>query len=173
MATLYALVALFGALTLLNLLLTFGVIRRLRTRPANTIVSTPGFLTPGSLIGDFTAHDRDGRAVSRTELSGRTLIGFFSPGCDACRDRLPDFVSAAGVFGRERSLAIVMSDALSASDYLPSLTPVARVVLDEPDGPLISAFAITAFPSFFVVGPDARIVAGGVALDDLPIAAVA
>jgi hypothetical protein len=38
---------------------------------------------------------------------------------------------------------------------------------------LRTRFAITAFPSFFVVAADGRIVAGGVALDDLPIAAVA
>jgi thiol-disulfide isomerase/thioredoxin len=173
MTYLHVLVALFGALTLLNLLLTFGVIRRLRERPANTIVATPGFPAPGTLIGDFTSRDLDGRPVSRSELSGRTLVGFFSPGCDACRDRLPDFVSAAASFGPQRSLAIVMSDAASASDYLPSLTPAARVVLDDPDGPLISAFAITAFPSFFVVGDGGRIVAGGVTLTGLPVAAVA
>jgi hypothetical protein len=173
MAYLYALVGLFGALTLLNLLLTFGIIRRLRDRPPNTIVTTPGFLTPGTLVGDFTGRDLDGRPVSRGDLSGRTLVGFFSPGCDACRDRLPDFVAAARVFGPDRSLAIVMSDAVSASDYLPSLAPVARVVLDAPDGPLISAFAITAVPSFFVVGAGGRVVAAGVALDDLPVTAVA
>ncbi|GIF36985.1 hypothetical protein Axi01nite_12960 [Actinoplanes xinjiangensis] len=173
MGHLSALVALLGALTLLNLLLTFGIIRRLRTRPANPIVTTPGFLSPGTLIGDFTGHDLDGRPVSRSALSGRTLVGFFSPGCDACRDMLPDFVAAAAAFGRDRTLAIVMSGVASASDYLPALTPVARVVPDDPDGPLISAFAITAFPSFFVVAADGRIVAGGVALDDLPIAAVA
>jgi hypothetical protein len=172
MAYLYALVGLFGALTLLNLLLTFGIIRRLRHRPPGTIVTTPGFLTPGTLIGDFTGRDLDGRPVSRGELSGRTLVGFFSPGCDACRDRLPDF-AAARVFGPDRSLAIVMGGAVSASDYLPSLTPVARVVPDDPDGPLISAFAITTVPSFFVVDADGRVVAGGVTLDGLPVAAVA
>ncbi|MEU4623722.1 hypothetical protein AB0G04_27600 [Actinoplanes sp. NPDC023801] len=170
MAYLYALIALFGTLTLLNLLLTFGIIRRLRRRPANTtLVTYSGFPAPGSLVGDFADRDLTGRPVSRMDLAGRTVVGFFSPGCDACRDGLAGFVTAAR---SQPSLAVVMSDAASAAEYLPSLTPVSRVVLQEPDGPLIAAFTVTAFPSFFVVEAG-RIVAGSVTLDDLPISAAA
>jgi hypothetical protein len=153
-AYLYALVAVFGALSLLNLLLTFGIIRRLRR-------STP----TNALVGDFTAEDLDGRPVSSTELAGRTLVGFFSPGCDACRERLADFAAAAR---SQQALAVVTSDAASAAEYLPSLTPVSRVVLQEPDGPLVRAFPVTSFPSFFVV-ESGRVVAGGATLEDLPI----
>jgi hypothetical protein len=157
-AYLYALVTVFGALTLLNLLLTFGIIRRLR-RPTTT----------GTVIGDFTAPDVDGRPVSPVELAGRTLVGFFSPGCDACRESLADFAAAAR---SQRALAVVMSDAASASEYLPSLTPVSRVVLQEPGGPLIRAFPVTSFPSFFVV-ESGRVVAGSASLEDLPISVAA
>ncbi|MEV4279952.1 TlpA family protein disulfide reductase [Actinoplanes xinjiangensis] len=173
MSVLYGLVALFGAITLLNLLLTFGIIRRLRQRPATGSATYPGMLPSGSLVGDFTARDLLGQPLSRADLDGRTLIGFFSPGCDACTEQLPAFVAAARSVGPRRCWAVVTGDAESASPYLPSLEPVARVVLENEDDSLLSAFSVQAFPSFFVVDATGRVVAGGVAVDDLPVAAAA
>ena len=56
MVTLYALVALFGALTLLNLLLVFGIIRRLRSRPASTIVRVAAKTGTVWRAADTTSH---------------------------------------------------------------------------------------------------------------------
>jgi hypothetical protein len=174
-AVLYVLVALFGALTLLNLLLTFGIIRRLRQRPATGPATYPGVLPSGSLVGDFAARDLRQQPLSRADLDGRTLVGFFSPGCDACSEQLPAFVAAArsADFGPRHSWAVVVGDAESASPYLPSLEPVARVALQNEDDSLLSAFSVQAFPAFFVVDATGRVVAGGAAVDDLPVAAVA
>jgi hypothetical protein len=169
MAYLYALVAVLTAVSLLNLLLILGVIRRLRSRPVSRLVDHSAVLPVGAVAGEFTARDLRDRPVSRDGLSGRTLVGFFSPGCSPCLDRLPDFVAASAAFGPERSLAVVIGDAGSAGEYLPSLEPVARVVPQNPDGPLISAFSVSAFPTFFVVDATGRILAGGLTLDDLSV----
>lgn len=175
MAVLYVLVALFGALTLLNLLLTFGIIRRLRERPAAGPATYPGVLPSGSLVGDFATRDLRQQPLSRADLDGRTLVGFFSPGCDACTEQLPAFVAAARstASGPRRSWAVVVGDAESASQYLPSLEPVARVILQNEDESLLTAFSVQAFPYFFVVDAAGRVVAGSVAVDDLPVAAAA
>jgi hypothetical protein len=78
-------------------------------------------------------------------------------------------VAASAAFGPERSLAVVIGGAESAGDYLPSLEPVARVVPQHPDGPLISAFSVSAFLTFFVVDATGRILAGGLTIDDLSV----
>ncbi|GAA0444861.1 hypothetical protein Aca07nite_54140 [Actinoplanes capillaceus] len=166
---LYALVAVLSAVSILNLLLTLGIIRRLRSRPMSRPVDYPGVLPVGAVAGNFAAPDIRGRPVSREELSGHTLVGFFSPGCAPCRERLPDFVAVSAAFGPERSWAVVLGDVASAGEYLPSLEPVARVVPQNPDGPLISAFSVSAFPTFFVVDATGRILAGGPTTDDLPV----
>ncbi|MBO3741491.1 TlpA family protein disulfide reductase [Actinoplanes flavus] len=169
MGYLYALVAVLSAISVLNLLLTLGIIRRLRSRPMNQPVDYPGVLPAGTVLEDFAARDLRGRPVSRDELSGRTLVGFFSPGCSSCLDRLPDFVAVSAAFGRERSWAVLLGDVASAGEYLPSLEPVARVVPQDPDGPLISAFSVSAFPTFFVVDATGRILASGLTTDDLSV----
>lgn len=169
MGYLYALVAVLSAVSILNLLLTLGIIRRLRSRPMSRPVNHPGVLPVGAVAGNFAAWDLRDRPVSRDELSGHTVVGFFSPGCPSCLERLPDFVAVSAAFGPERSWAVVVGDAESAGEYLPSLEPVARVVLQNPDGPLISAFSVSAFPTFFVVDATGRVLAGGLTTDDLSV----
>jgi hypothetical protein len=169
MGYLYALVAVLTAISVLNLLLTLGIIRRLRSRPASRSADDSGVLPIGAVAGEFAARDLRNRPVSRDDLSGRTLVGFFSPGCSSCRERLPDFVAASATFGPERSLAVVLGGTESAGEYLPALEPVARVVPQDPDGPLISAFSVSAFPTFFVVDATGRVLAGGHTIDDVSV----
>lgn len=81
MPYLAAAVVLIGLLCVLNLLLTVGLIRRLREqgpgRPGNA--APPTALGPGSRIGDFTTRTTGGEPVSHEDLTG--LVGFFSAGC--------------------------------------------------------------------------------------------
>ncbi|MEV4641155.1 TlpA disulfide reductase family protein [Actinoplanes sp. NPDC049548] len=169
MRYLYVLVAVLSAISILNLLLTFGIIRRLRSQPMGRPVNYPGVLPVGAVAGDFAAWDIQDRPVSRDDLSGRTLVGFFSPGCSSCLERLPDFVAVSAAFGPERSWAVVLGDVEQAGEYLPSLEPVARVVLQDPDGPLMSAFSVSAFPTFFVVDAGGRVLSSGLTTEDLSV----
>ncbi|MBG0816726.1 TlpA disulfide reductase family protein [Planomonospora sp. ID82291] len=175
---LLAAVVLVGLVGALNLVLTFGVIRRLRehdralashpaaTRPAGRALS------PGMTVADFTAVTVDGAPLTRAQLTGRTAVGFFSTTCAPCLERFPEFVDYARAFagGRDRVLIVVVAErAEDAEDFVDRADAVARVVLERYDGPVASAFAVDSFPALLVVD-DGTVVTTGSTLDTLPAA---
>ena len=118
MAILTAAVILVGVLVLLDLLLTLGLIKRVRTHaelldklvnatPASVHAVEPGQLPPGKPIGEFTATTSDGLEISRESFDGGLVLGFFSTWCDTCAEQLPGFLAYAEPLGRERVLAVV------------------------------------------------------------------
>jgi thiol-disulfide isomerase/thioredoxin len=169
-----------GALTLLNLVFTLGVVRRLREHTA--LLDRSSHPAHGdsptrpvdALVGDFTATTVDGATVSRATLAGETLVGFFSPGCEACDKLVPEFVGwAANVpGGRAQVLAVVEAFPSDEEQHTALLSEVAQVVVERPGaGRVIAAFGVTAFPALCVVDSDGRIVATGRSLDQLPVPA--
>lgn len=151
--------ALVGALCLLNLLFVLGVVRRLREH--GTAIAALGrgagsdesVLPAGAAVGAFSATTTKGEPVSAESLSGRTLVGFFAPGCEPCHLQLPSFVDAAADVPGERSqvLAIVEVGDGDQAAMVDRLGAVARVVLDEPGGEVAKAFGAVAFPAFCVL----------------------
>ncbi|GAA4624119.1 TlpA family protein [Actinoallomurus vinaceus] len=171
MAYLAAAVVLLGILCLLNLLLTIGILRRLRADAAGT-GHHPGplfELGPGSAPGEFDAVTTAGEPVSHDTLTG--VVGFFSAGCEACHTLLPRFVEQARELGRDNVLAVVGGDDQETVD---ALTPVARVVTAELDGgPVARAFQNTWTPALYLIGDDHRVVAAGSRMEELPVRHVA
>lgn len=173
MPFLIALVVVVGVLCLLDLLLTLGVIRRLRVHGellATRIGPRPEPMLPeGEKAQPFSTVTVDGVRLSDTALADPTLLGFFSPGCSACVERLPLFVQRARDFpgGRDHVLAVVVGPENEAADYLRRLRPVARVALEEHGGEVSRAFRVTGFPSFALMDGDARVLASGALLEDL------
>lgn len=150
MPYLIAAVVLATALGLLNLVLTLAVLRRLREAAARERDAASGVIGAGRTPGDFAATDTDGRGVGRADLTGRVLVGFFSTTCAACVEELPRFLTRAGDMagGRERVLAVVHGDRPAADEMARRLADVARVVVEDPDGPVGGAFDVRAFPSW-------------------------
>src|SRR5687767_5951186 len=118
-ASLIALVVLVGTVAVLNLLLTVGVIRRLRqhTGKLGTLEALRGpvpsvMIGEGERMADFAATTTDGEPISRDLLSGQTLVGVLSPSCSACQERLPEFVAKAESFpgGRSQVLAVLAGE---------------------------------------------------------------
>jgi thiol-disulfide isomerase/thioredoxin len=176
-----AAVGLVGALTLLNLVLTLGVIRRLREHTAllSNRPEHPELMRPaGAQADEFAATTTDGEPVSRDLLTGRTLVAHLSTTCAPCRERLPEFLAVAAEFdgGRSQVLAVVSrsgdGDAVAA-EYVERLAPVARVVVEFGRGPVATAFGVSGFPSFAVVEDRGRIVASNVELAELAVARAA
>ncbi|MBY8872675.1 TlpA family protein disulfide reductase [Micromonospora sp. PLK6-60] len=165
---------LVGATTLVNLLLTFAVIRRLRENAA-TATSQPGpdFTGAVPVAGDrpepFVAYDLDGTVLDDA-ANPATLIGFFSTGCGACVEQLPTFVrqAADSPGGRARTVAVVQGDGGQADDFVRELAPVARVVVETGSGPVSTAFRIGAFPAWCLLDADGTVRDSGVGLDRLP-----
>ncbi|GAA2014782.1 hypothetical protein GCM10009839_07330 [Catenulispora yoronensis] len=152
-----------GAIGCLNLLLTFGVVRRLREH-TTLLAEGQGGGYPrarpdaGAVIDAFEATTTTGEPVSPAALKPDTLVGFFSSTCEPCAKLLPEFVkTAAGLpGGRDQVLAIVAGDAVAAAPLVEALSPVARLVAADDARTVGAAFGVEAFPSLFVVGPDAR-----------------
>lgn len=181
MAVLVAAVVVVGLLGLVNLLFSFGVIRRLRvhTEILDSLSQRgPGgeplavMLEAGSTIADFDSDTVAGERVSRDDLVGTTLVGVFSPGCSGCEAQLGRFVeyAAAHPGGRGHTLAVVVGEEANSASYVEQLGPVARVVRESPDGPVSKALAVRGFPAFALVDGD-RVRVSGVDVGALSSAA--
>jgi len=174
-ATLTAAVVALGVLTLLNLLLLLGVIRRLREQTArqteDSAFALPKHpvLKPGSSVGAFSVTTVDGDIVGSADLVGDTLVGFFSPTCKPCRTTIPRFVDYAATFpgGPDRVLAVVVTDEQDFSEYAEMLAPAGRVVIESHTGSMFDAFSVAGFPGLCVVS-DGVVTANGMRVEELP-----
>ncbi|HUR01280.1 MAG TPA: hypothetical protein VM347_01960 [Nonomuraea sp.] len=171
MSYLVAAVVVIGLLCLLNLLLTVGILRRMRAE-ANRADrhSGPMFaLGPGSPLGEFAAVTTADEPVSHDTLTG--VVAFFSADCEPCHALLPHFVEHARKFGRANVLAVFGGDDEVA---VRSLASVARVIVTDPaGGPVAQAFRNTWTPALYLIGDDHRVVAVGSRMDELPLPSVA
>ncbi|MEU8185201.1 TlpA disulfide reductase family protein [Micromonospora sp. NPDC049044] len=172
----YLITAVVLACTLgtLNLLLALAIIRRLREhsellagRPSG---DGPGIIGAGQTPAAFEGVDTDGVPVRREELTGDTLVVFFSTDCRACREALPRFVTQATAFpgGRGQILAVVTGDEPEVPELASRLTEVARVVLDGADGSLATAFQAAAFPCWCLLDTTGTVRRSGTGWTDLP-----
>jgi hypothetical protein len=153
--------AVVGAVAVLNLLLTFGVIRRLREHTellgAQGSGTIPTMIAVGESIAPFSTTTVDGRPVSNEGFSGSTLIGVFGVGCAACETKLPKFVESAQAHpgGRAHVLVVVADgdDDAAALRYVERLTGVANVVRESREGPVHTALGVAGYPAFALVDP--------------------
>ena len=169
MLYLTAAVAVFGALTLVNLLLTTSVIRRLRQMTDDASDNAvPSPIGEGERPDEFSVADIDGRPVSG---DGHRLVAFFSPSCEACKVKLPDFVEQAAGYpgGSSRVLAVVTGDEPGVADFTSALSQVARVVVGPHAQTVHDAFQVKGFPSWCILDDDGVVRHSGVGIDRLPI----
>jgi hypothetical protein len=169
-----ALALLALAVCLLDLVLTLGVVRRLRhhtelitnlsagDRPLHAI------LDEGETAGPFETVATTGEPVSRDGLSGLTLVGALAPGCSACEEKLPEFIDHARTFsgGRDQVIAVVVGSEDETEAYRERLEPVARVVVEPPmSGALGTALRLGSFPAFGVLDQSGTVVTAGLEPD--------
>lgn len=166
-----AALVLLGALVIVDLILTLGVVRRLRehteliTQALEGTERVSDFMLPaGSRLPAFSATTVDGAAAPD---AGPLLIGFFSSTCRACAERLPGFVEYARVFdGRVLGVAVGAPD--EVAEIVADLRPVADVVIEPADGPLATVLQVKGLPAMSTVGADGVVVASGYELAALP-----
>ncbi|MBP2706973.1 redoxin family protein [Microbispora sp. RL4-1S] len=173
MPFLIALVVLVGVLCAVDLVLSVGIIRRLRehSEALSALGRGPAVMAPaGSPVGPFTAVTTDGETVSDDAFSGTsTLVGVFSPGCPACAERMPSFVEAAKnrAGGRASVLAVLAGREEEVAAERAALEPVARVVIETSGGGLTRALSVNGFPAFALVDASRTVVASGTSMDGL------
>lgn len=175
MTLLVAAVSALGILCLLDLVLTLGVIRRLREHSdllsgKSQDPTDPGdaMLQAGKTPSEFETTTVTGRTVSRNGISGRTLLGFFSPECSLCRKWAPAFAEhVAGLPEDERqALAVVVGREAECGELVASLGDV-PVVLEPTGGAMSSAYDVRGFPSLAVVTDGGTVVESDLHLDRL------
>ncbi|HEX4814546.1 MAG TPA: redoxin domain-containing protein [Nonomuraea sp.] len=164
MPVVIAVVLALGVLVLVNLLLTVGIIRKLRTyerdRAAAPDPSRPTTgLRAGTAVPAFAATARDGSEVGVADLAGRrTLVGFFSSDCEGCTTAAPGFAPAAREAG-VAALAVVTAGHRDPEELLAALGDDVTAVVEQGPGSLTEAFAVSAYPWYFLTGPDGVVVA--------------
>jgi len=83
-------VILVGVIGLLNLILMFGVIGRVRVLQEAVqtgVLRDPALPAPGDPVGAFQVTTEDGKPVSEAAIGGdEALVCFFTPGCQPCAD---------------------------------------------------------------------------------------
>ena len=153
-----AALVLVGVVAGLNLVLTFGVIRRLRQHSellaARGLRPTPQPPSPGDPVGGFRTTTVDGETVTRDTLPAGSLVVFFSPGCPPCEEHLPGLVARLRESDRPRAetLAVVLGEAGESAHMVEQLTPVALVVRETAPSTLLqTAFGVWSAPIALVV----------------------
>jgi hypothetical protein len=160
MTLLAAAVIFVGCLCLLDLLLTFGVLRRLREHAAllagPPTDQTPG-LAPGGRPAAFTAVSTSGQTISGP--SGPRVAAFFSTSCSICPGMVAPFlryVQSAGL--HPHSVLAVVATETDATHYEAELAGAASICFEPQGGSLGNAFQINGFPAFFLLDADGVIV---------------
>lgn len=153
MAILGAAIVVVGLLCLADLLLTLGVIRRLREhteqlagfRGQDAPVSG---LASGEIPEPFTALSISGERLSGP--AGWRVVAFFSAGCSACPERVPAFIDylRANQISRDAVLTVITSSQPEPVSYQEHLAEVAPVCIEPLDGEIAAAFKVRGFPTF-------------------------
>lgn len=177
---------LVGALCLMNMALTFGIIRRIREYTklldalyefVGTTRALPGDATGGPAVGDvvgeFYATTVDGTPVSRELLPNGTAVAFLSPDCRGCREQLPDIASWAQNQDPQRVLVVVDGRAGDPAAMVSALKSVAQVVVDDPKAPVSDAFRVQSYPIFCAVADGGRLTAVAPRISRLPAGSLA
>ena len=171
MAVLTAVVVL-GLIGLVNLVLTMGVIRRLREHStllaggAGEVLHGPpppiSDLVPGETPAEFSVRIDGEREL--TGPAGLRVVAFFSPLCAVCAERVPPFIEyvRGHAIARDSVLvAVEHNEGVAAPAYLDELAAVAQVC-SGPDGDKVTAaFKMQGNPAFAVLNADGVLVATG------------
>ncbi|MFD7861256.1 peroxiredoxin family protein [Streptomyces sp. NPDC059783] len=163
MIYLTAALVLVGAVTVLNLLLTLAVVRRLRRQeserqqPFGTIDSGP---ETGAPLPDFTADTVAGGTITAASLKGRQgALTFLSTDCSACTMAvadLPEFARRTGMDAGQM-IVVIAGDADDAHRMAEPLAGIATVVVEETAGPLSTLYSIEATPTTVLTDPDGTV----------------
>lgn len=167
-----AVIIVLSLLCLGHLVLTLGLVRRLNehTEVLDRLAGAPEVMRPtGETVDDFAATTSDGTPVAPDLLATPVVVGFFSPGCGPCHERLPAFIARVRHAPPGRALAVVVGSEGESAEMVAGLSAVAMVVAEAPGGPVAKAFGVRAFPAFAMVGQGGRIEASGGDLDSIPV----
>jgi len=160
MPVITAALTLVGTLCLLDLIISLGVIKKLREHSEllsnSTLFFGPPTIAVGEVVGEFAVATVNGERIDSASFTGETLVAFFSPTCQPCLEKLPRFLSYARTVpgGRERVACAVIGDRTDSAAMVAELSEVAMVVAEDRGGPFSTAFKTSATPTLLRVAPN-------------------
>lgn len=135
------------AVVVAHLLLTFGLVRRIRLLQERLADRGPETDRPkvGGRVGEFVVSTVDGGRFTSADLDGRSLVGFFAAGCRPCHEVVDDFVADPPA---ERFVAFVDYGTDEPTLALVErLRPLGLVVMMDLEGTVAKAFGQAGFPT--------------------------
>ncbi|WP_235921644.1 TlpA family protein disulfide reductase [Lentzea tibetensis] len=166
-------VVLAVVLSLVNILLLFAVLRRLREYGAK-LAAVPSAAQSmferdnelnGQQIPEFTASTVDGRTITRDDLAGRrVLVGFFAPGCKPCHEHAPEFANMD-----VPAYAFVSGDGPQADELTRLLSGSTAVVVGEAMSGLENLLGVKSFPTFLAIDETGTVERATISLHDLQL----
>jgi hypothetical protein len=165
MPFLVAAVIIVGILCALDIVLTFGVIRRLREHTELLAVHRRSAEPPviklasGQMPTPFAALTTDGREM--TGPDGLRLAGFFASGCPTCPGRVAPFIEyvRAHQIRRDQVLAVLLPGDDGPPAYLGQLAEIAELSVQDGDDAITRAFGVSGYPAFCLLDEDGAVVA--------------
>lgn len=146
-------------LVALDLVLTAAILRRLREHDAALRVpsvqpaSSPA-LPVGARVPAFAAQTSRGAVNSDELFADDTLLAFVSPGCVGCEEDRPRLIAELRrrAEAGQASVVVVTESGTRMREYESTYGALAQVVADGPaEGPVTTAFAVRAYPSYALV----------------------
>lgn len=149
-----------AVLTLVNLFLLLGLVRRLREMAGSAGSASSGLIgvpAVGTVVGQFRESTLDGGVVTDESLrDGTNLVIFLTSTCPPCRDVAAQLATPPPGLALPPTVLFLQS---SADD--PELAPMmgllgefattGTVALIEPDGPAARALSVTGYPTALLV----------------------
>jgi hypothetical protein len=172
-------IALLGVLTLLNLILTYGVIRRLREHEErlgkdSATPALPEQPAIGTPLPAFTAMTTAGQQITdRDFAAGTVYVGIFSTQCRPCHEQLPRFLERVSTLDPYRVLLVINDDGddpVTLADLVARAATVGRVVMAPTPAPLATALGVERFPTMLMLD-DGVVVANSHDTGRLPVPA--
>lgn len=160
---LFALIALLAVLLVVNLLLTFALIRRVAELDPSR---GPGATVPsvGTAVGAFAAVTVDGDSFGLDDLRSADLaVLFMMTGCEPCHELLTD-LSTRQIMDTGPIFAFIGHHGDPADEavmaYRSALPAGIRCAVTSPTGEIAQAFGVRAFPTALRIEHSVITVAG-------------
>jgi hypothetical protein len=168
---------LVAVVTLVNALLTLGVVKRWRTAisaPPRAVAEsdTPTLaVQEGERTPAFTLHTPHSRVTEATLAGHPTLIAFLRPDCGPTTASIPEIArwAEANTPSGAHLVAVINGEGTEAVPLLEAVGPITELTCTEGrNGPIAQTFGVQYHPSFVLLDADGTVTETGIGQGSLP-----
>lgn len=157
--------AVIGAVVLVDLLLSFALVRRMRVLQERVGGASLGLPSEGMRPAHFQLRDLTGELVSDEDLThGSAVAAFVSPGCEPCERVIGELQRLTVEVPTFAFVNAPATEVHAAKELAESLRHLTRVALIDSESPAVRAFAVAGYPTLIAIR-DGVVVAAAMKLD--------